>query len=52
MFTDTVEVLTADVWEIFYVGGAMLRDQKNMQMLITNNAGGDADIEVAFMRLI
>tara|TARA_Y100000356_G_scaffold58782_1_gene47678 strand:+ start:112 stop:696 length:585 start_codon:yes stop_codon:yes gene_type:complete len=52
LFTDTVEVLTADVWEIFYVGGAMLRDQKNMQMLITNNAGGDADIEVAFMRLI
>ena len=51
MANDSAEVLTADVWEVFMlqnrVGG-----MKNLQFKVINNAGGEADIEVAFLRLV
>ena len=46
------ESLTADVWNIFYIGLDRLADQKNMQFLITNNSGGASTIEFAYMRLV
>ena len=48
---DTAESLTADVWNIFYVG-MNLKGQKLLQWKITNNSGGESDIECAFMRLV
>jgi len=52
LFSDGAETMTADVWNIFYIGVDRLANQKNMQILVTNNSGGSSDIEVAFMRLI
>ena len=52
LLEDTVEILTADVWEILFVGGGVLANQKNLQIKITNNSGGVSDIEFGFMRLI
>jgi len=51
LFYDSVQALTADVWNIFYITGT-LRNQKLMQFKITNNSGGESDIETAFMRLV
>jgi hypothetical protein len=48
---DTAESLTADVWNIFYIG-QNLKGQKNLQFMVTNNSGGESTIEVAFMRLV
>ena len=48
---DSTEALTADVWNIFAIVGR-LSNQKLLQFQITNNAGGNADIETAFMRLV
>jgi hypothetical protein len=47
---DSSESLTADVWNIFYIP-ERCENQRNMQFQITNNAGGEADLEFAFMRL-
>ena len=52
LFNDDSEALTADVWNILYIGANTLADQKLLQFKITNNAGGDADIQFAFMRTI
>jgi hypothetical protein len=41
----------ADVWTIFHVLDR-LRGQKNLQIRITNNSGGESDIEFGFMRLV
>jgi hypothetical protein len=49
--SDSSEGLTADAWNILSVVGR-LTNQKNMQLKVTNNSGGDSDIEVAFMRLV
>jgi len=48
---DGVEALTANVWNIF---GIQLRakEQKNLQFKITNNSGGESDIEFAYLRLV
>jgi len=46
------ESLTADVWNIFYIQYGRLANQKLLQIKITNNSGGEADIETAFMRLV
>jgi len=51
LFLDSAETLTADVWNIFYVGD-MLRNQKLLQFKFTNNSGGSSDIETAFMRMV
>lgn len=51
MANDSVEVLTADVWEVWMlqnrVGG-----MKNLQFRVDNDSGGEATIEVAFLRLV
>ena len=51
LFVDGSDSLTADVWNIFYLKDN-LANQKNMQFRITNNAGGNSDIQFAFMRLV
>ena len=52
LFTDTSQALTADVWNIFTLQYGRLQAQKNMQFKITNNSGGNSDIQVAFLRLV
>jgi hypothetical protein len=51
LFNDTAESLTADVWNIFFIGNR-LKAQKNLQFKIVNNSGGNSTIEFGFMRLI
>jgi len=51
LFSDSAEALTADVWNIFYIGNA-LKNQKLLQFKITNNSGGSSDIETAFLRIV
>ena len=51
LLLDSAESLTADVWNIFAISNN-LANQKNMQFKITNNAGGNSDIEFGFMRTI
>ena len=48
---DVDEPLTANVWEIFMVT-ARLANQKLLQFKLTNDSGGNADIETAFMRIV
>jgi len=48
---DSAEALTADVWNIYYIFNK-LSNQKLLQFKIVNNAGGESDIETAFMRLV
>jgi len=50
-FNDAAEALVADVWNIFMIK-AVLSNQKILQFSITNNSGGTANIETAFMRLL
>jgi len=55
LFNDTAESLTADVWNIFYIGGegsGQLADQKLLQFKIINNSGDISTIETAFMRIV
>ena len=51
LMSDSAESLTADVWNIFYIEGA-LKNQKLLQFKITNNSGGDSDIEVMYLRIV
>ena len=51
-FSDSQQALTADVWNIFLIGFSRLQSYQNMQFKIVNNAGGDADMEFAFMRIV
>ena len=51
-FSDSQQALTADVWDIFLIGFSRLQSFQNMQFKIVNNAGGEADIEFGFMRLV
>jgi len=51
LFNDAAETMTADVWNIYMIAGTFA-SQKLLQFQITNNSGGSADIETAFMRLI
>jgi len=50
LLSDT-EALTADVWNILYIS-QRIQNQKLLQFSITNNSGGESDIETAFMRLV
>jgi len=52
LFSDSAELLQPDAWNILYIGVGRLAGQRHMQIKITNNSGGNSDIEVAFMRLI
>jgi len=51
LFHDGAQALTADVWNIFLIS-TVLHSQKLLQFKITNNSGGESDIETAFMRLV
>jgi len=51
LFFDSAESMTADVWNIFYIG-ANLRNQKLLQFKIVNNSGDISTIETAFMRMV
>jgi len=51
LLNDSAEALTADVWNIFSIQSC-LANQKVLQFSISNNSGGSADIESAFMRLV
>lgn len=48
---DGVENLTADVWNIFPIQNK-LKEQKNMQILVTNNSGNPLSYEFAFLRMV
>jgi hypothetical protein len=54
LFSAAAESLTADVWNIFIIGATNdeLISQKLLQFSITNNSGGNSDIECAFMRIV
>ena len=51
LFNDAAQDTTADVWNIFYIQDS-LADQKLLQFKVTNNSGGESDVEFAFMRLV
>ena len=51
LLSDAAESLTVNVWNIF-VFKNILRNQKNMQFKLTNNAGSSSNIEFAYMRMI
>ena len=51
LFSDGTESLTADVWNIFMIR-SVLEGQKLLQFKITNNTGGDSDIEVMYLRVV
>ena len=51
LFIDSAESLSADVWNIFYLGN-VLRNQKLLQFSITNNSGGISTIQTAFLRVV
>jgi len=48
---DSAESLTADVWNIFQIQGRVA-NQKLLQFKITNNSGGDSDLEVMYLRIV
>ena len=48
---DSSESLTADVWNIFFIGDRF-QNQKNLNIRITNNSGGESTLEVAFLRMV
>ena len=51
ILNDSSEALTSGKWDIFIIQDR-LRNQKLLQFKITNNSGGDSDVEVAFMRVV
>jgi len=51
IIVDSAESLTVDVWNIFPIYGR-LKDQKLLQFSITNNSGGESDIDFAYMRVV
>jgi hypothetical protein len=51
LLADGAEALTADVWNIFYIGNR-LANQKLLQFKITNNSGDISTIESAFLRVV
>ena len=51
LILDSADTLTTNVWNIFAIQDR-LKDQKSFQIKITNNSGGDSDIQFAYMRLV
>ena len=51
MLLDSGDSLTADLWTILIIKDR-LAEQKLLQFKVTNNSGGNSDIEFGFMRLI
>jgi len=50
-FYDATEALSADVWNIYNIQGR-LSDQQVLQLQITNNSGGESDIQFAYLRVV
>jgi hypothetical protein len=50
-FYDGTEAITVDVWSIFIIRGR-LKNQKLLNFSITNNSGGNSNIDFAYMRLV
>lgn len=50
LFSDGAESLTADVWNIFMIR-TTLANQKLLQFKLTNNSGGESDIQFAYLRV-
>ena len=48
---DSAEAMTADVWNIFYIGNRV-QNQKLLQFNIVNNSGGSSDIDFAYLRIV
>jgi len=48
---DSSESMTADVWNIFSIHDN-LKNQKLLQFQITNNSGGNSDIDFAYLRVV
>jgi len=48
---DGSETLTADKWNILIIYGRA-KGQKNLQMEVTNNSGGNSNIDFAYMRMV
>ena len=52
ILADAGETLTADAWHVFTIAQNRVKGQENLVFKITNDSGGNADIEFAFRRLI
>ena len=50
LYSDSAQSFTADVWNIVTIQDR-LRDQKVLQFRITNNSGGESNIEFAYLRV-
>ena len=51
LYKDAAEALTANVWNILYIGNA-LKNQKLLQFKITNNSGDISTVESTFLRIV
>jgi hypothetical protein len=51
ILVDSADLLTADVWNIYFIG-SRLREQKLLQFKITNNSGGISSIDFAYLRVV
>tara|TARA_R100001594_G_scaffold67823_1_gene102116 strand:- start:2195 stop:2785 length:591 start_codon:yes stop_codon:yes gene_type:complete len=51
LLEDAAESIVANVWTIFYFA-QIVKSQKLLRFKITNNSGGSADIETAFLRVV
>ena len=49
--SDSAETLVVDVWNIFMITGN-LHNQKLLQFKITNNSGGESNIQFAYLRSV
>ena len=47
---DSSEAMTADVWNIFLL--ERVANQKLLQLEVTNNTGGNSDIDFAYLRIV
>jgi hypothetical protein len=50
-FYDNAVALTADVWNIYLLQG-ILAEQKVLQFKITNDSGGESNIEFGYLRVV
>tara|TARA_R110000824_G_scaffold116542_1_gene268064 strand:+ start:181 stop:768 length:588 start_codon:yes stop_codon:yes gene_type:complete len=51
LFSESAQSCTVDVWNIFNIS-VVLANQKNLQFKITNNTGGNSDIDFAYLRMV
>jgi hypothetical protein len=51
LFEDGADNMTADAWHVFTIFN-VLANQNNLQFKVTNNSGGNSDIEFAYRRLV